>query len=69
MPACREYNALVASVSGEVAAMKKVQAESMAVQMELDKDSLERLKEAEQAKKVTHTSQHMHPVATMCCTG
>ena len=49
--------------------MKKVQAESMAEQMELDKESLERLKEAEQAKKVTQPTQHTHAVVTTCCTG
>ena len=49
----REYNDMVASVADEVAEMKKVQAKSMAVQMQLDEQSLKRLADADDAKKVS----------------
>ncbi len=46
---CREYNSFVASVAGEVEALRMVQAVAVAEQMALDEASLQRL-EAEKAK-------------------
>ena len=49
---CREYNELVKSCQKEVEEMKIVQATSMQEQQRLDEESLERIKFAEEAKKV-----------------
>ena len=50
---CREYNELVASCKEEVAEMKQMQQTSMAEQMKLDEESLQRIRAAEDAKKVS----------------
>ena len=49
---CREYNGLVKSCKKEVEDMKMVQATSMQEQQRLDEESLQRIKAAEEAKKV-----------------
>jgi hypothetical protein len=53
----REYNDFVASVAGEVAALKEVQAAAIAEQMALDEASLERLKAEEAKAKVRRSWQ------------
>lgn len=59
---CREYNSFVASVAGEVEALRKVQAVAVAEQMALDEASLQRL-EAEKAKSKVRPAllQSRHP--------
>ena len=49
---CREYNKFVASVAEESNKMKAVQKEAVAKQVQLDEESLQRLKEAEATNKV-----------------
>ena len=49
---CREYNKFVASVAEESNKMKAVQREAVAKQVQLDEESLHRLKEAEATNKV-----------------
>ena len=44
LAACREYNAFAASVAKEVEALRATQATAIAKQMELDEESLQRLK-------------------------
>lgn len=67
MAICREYNEFVASVAGEVAELRKVQAVASAEQMALDEASLQRLK-AEEAKNkvpIPAASQKCH--RWTCC--
>ena len=48
----REYNKFVESVAEESNKMKAVQKEAVAKQVQLDEESLQRLKEAEAKNKV-----------------
>lgn len=48
----REYNKFVASVAEESDKMKAIQKEAVAKQVQLDEESLARLKEAEAKSKV-----------------
>ena len=54
---CREYNEFASSVSEESNKMKAVQKEAVARQVQLDEESLQRLKEAEAKDKVHCDSQ------------
>lgn len=65
---CREYNSFVASVAGEVEALRKVQAVAVAEQMALDEASLQRL-EAEKAKGKVQCGplHHDPPVCAKIC--
>ena len=49
---CSEYNEFASSVSEESNKMKAVQKEAVARQLQLDEESLQRLKEAEAKDKV-----------------
>ena len=51
-PCGREYNAFVASVAGEVGALRDTQAAAIAQQMALDEESLQRLKAEKADAKV-----------------
>lgn len=53
---CSEYNEFASSVSEESNKMKAVQKEAVARQLQLDEESLQRLKEAE-AKDKVHIAQ------------
>ena len=62
---CREYNELVKSCKEEVEEMKEVQAKSMQEQQHLDEESLQRIKSAEEAKKVVYLPKRV-PVPSSC---
>lgn len=59
---CREHNELVASLKDEVSKMRAIQATSRQKQMHLDEESLQRVKAAEEAKKVLPSIQAHVPL-------
>lgn len=54
---CRDYNRLVASVSEEVAEIRRVQNSCIQEQMRLDEESLQRLEAFEEVKKVNQEAR------------